>query len=44
MFNPLYLFTFLPTWLAGVFLLRLLKQRRDEERAEPAIVEARREE
>lgn len=44
MFNPLYLLTFLPTWLAALFLLRLLKQRRDEEQALPATVEARRDE
>ena len=42
MFNPLYLLTFLPTWLASMLLIRHLQQRRDEERTAPATVEVRR--
>lgn len=26
MFNPLYLLTLLPTWLVGMYLLRLLRK------------------
>ncbi|MFW5941286.1 MAG: hypothetical protein ACOC8X_14535 [Chloroflexota bacterium] len=45
MFNPLYLLTFLPAWVAGMYLLHLVRSKHQEaaDRRVPATASARRE-
>ncbi|HSM55701.1 MAG TPA: hypothetical protein VK879_06050 [Candidatus Sulfomarinibacteraceae bacterium] len=45
MFNPLYLLTFLPAWMVGMYLLHLARGKRQEaaDRQVPATASARRE-